>query len=93
MFFFYQASYRQSYLWLHDHCLEVLTVDGNELQQDIPPTAPDVAVVDTIFNVFSYGTRWWAEIQTLRLPDNALYPPSNLQATNGRIYIGIEVKN
>ncbi len=75
---------RQPTLWLHDLCLEVITLHGNELRLFFPRhnpysnyqcLAPDRKEVWTIFNVFCYDTVW-AEIQTYHLMLLLMYPQS-----------------
>ncbi len=63
---FSETFYRQPTLWLHDLCLENLTVHGNEFHlffgQGISPQiyhfccTPDIASIGTIFKTFSYDS-------------------------------------
>ncbi len=59
---FCQLIYRQPTLWLHDPCMEVLTVYGTKLRpySYYQFRAFDIEAVDTTFNVFSYDA-FWAE--------------------------------
>ncbi len=66
---------REPTLWLHNPCLEVITVHGNELHlfwaksfSLLVLTYIDIAAVDTTFNVFSYDAVW-AEHRTHYLPN------------------------
>ncbi len=70
--YFYYSAIRQETLWLHDLCLQVLTVHGNELHlfffgpgislySNYMCRAFDIAAVGTNTNVSKYNALLWRD--------------------------------